>query len=252
MARQDLRQKYAEKAKTVKHEGPEFIPEGKRKARQVQKHAVYGGMVEAMDLAVGKVLGALDRLKLADRTTVVFMSDNGGLSTSEGSPTSNVPLRAGKGWMYEGGIREPMIIRTPGVTKAGSTCETPVISTDFYPTLLELGGLPPIPKQHVDGVSLVPLLKGKPLDRGALFWHYPHYGNQGGAPTGAVREGDWKLIEWYEDGRLELFNLKEDLGEKNDLSTKHPDRVKALHEKLKKWRQETGAKMSTKNPRYKG
>ncbi len=132
-----------------------------------------------MDRGVGTVLNKLEELGLADNTIVIFMSDNGGLATSEGSPTSNVPLRGGKGWLYEGGIREPMIIRAPGTTTGGSTCDTPVISMDFYPTILELAGLPLRPRQHVDGRSLVPLLRGRPLDRGPLFWHYPHYGNQG-------------------------------------------------------------------------
>ncbi|MFZ5831206.1 MAG: sulfatase, partial [Planctomycetota bacterium] len=150
IARGDLQKKYEEKAKTVRQTGPEWIQEGTREARQVQDHAVYAGMVEAMDSAVGKVLDALDRLNLAENTVVVFMSDNGGLSTSEGSPTSNVPLRAGKGWMYEGGIREPLIVRWPAGTKPGSTCGTPVISTDFYPTLLEIAGLPAAPQQQVE------------------------------------------------------------------------------------------------------
>jgi arylsulfatase A-like enzyme len=213
----------------------------------VQDHAVYAGMVEAMDQAVGKVLAALDRAGVANRTVVVFFSDNGGLSTSEGHPTSNLPLRAGKGWLYEGGIREPMIFHAPGVTKAGSTCATPVISTDFYPTLLELAGLPPLPRQHVDGVSLVPLLKGTPLVRGPLFWHYPHYGNQGGRPGGAVRDGDWKLIEWYE-GRVELFKLKDDLGEQHDLARENPAKAKELQARLAAWRSEVGAKMPTPKP----
>lgn len=251
MARPDLQEKYAEKAKTVKHDGPDWIAEGTRQARQVQDHAVYAGMVEAMDGAVGKVLDALDRLGLAENTVVVFMSDNGGLSTSEGSPTSNVPLRAGKGWMYEGGIREPMIVRWPGVTRAGSTCERPVVSTDFYPTLLEIAHLPARPEQHVDGVSFVPLLRGSDASpRAAIFWHYPHYGNQGGAPAGAVREGDWKLIEWYEDGRLELYNLRDDVGEHHDLAAEHPEKVEELHAKLVTWRQSAGARMPSPNSNY--
>src|SRR5262249_23247489 len=154
-------------------------------------------------------------------TIVVFTSDNGGLSTSEGHPTSNVPLRAGKGWPYEGGIRVPWIVAAPGITRPGSACDTPVISTDFYPTLLELAGLAPAPKQHRDGVSLVPLLQGNPLERGPLFWHYPHYGNQGGAPCGIIRDGTWKLIEWYEDGRRELFHLRDDPSERHNLADTH-------------------------------
>ena len=150
------------------------------------------------------------------------------MSTAEGHPTSNLPLRAGKGWLYEGGIREPWIIRAPGVTKPGSVCDTPVISTDFYPTLLELAGLPLCPEQHLRRREPRAAAQGRRTRaRRPLFWHYPHYGNQGGAPAGAVRDGDWKLIEWYEDGSLELFNLRDDLGEKNNLAAKEPQRVQA-------------------------
>jgi arylsulfatase A-like enzyme len=193
----------------------------------------------------------LEKSGKADNTIVIFMSDNGGLSTSEGSPTSNLPLRAGKGWMYEGGIREPLIIRVPGVTKAGAVCDTPAMSTDFYPTLLDLAGLPLKPEQHRDGVSLKPLLAGGTLPARPLFWHYPHYGNQGGAPCGCIREGDWKLIEWYEDNRAELFNLKDDIGEKTDLAAQMPDKVKDLTAKLHAWRKEVGAIMPTPNADWK-
>jgi len=250
MAREDLKEKYQQKAKTVKSEGPKFIPEGARQARQVQDHPVYGGMVEAMDLAVGKVLGKLEEVGLDKNTVVIFMSDNGGLSTSEGSPTSNVPLRAGKGWMYEGGIREPMIVRWPGVTKPGSTCAEPVTSTDFYPTMLEMAGLPLRPKQHLDGVSFAPLLRGGKMNRGPIYWHYPHYGNQGGSPTGAVRSGDFKLIEFFEDNHVELYNLREDIGERKDLAKSLPDKTRELTEMLHKWQKETGAKFPTPNPKY--
>lgn len=251
MAPADLKAKYDKKAKTVERTGPDWLSEGSRQARQVQDHAVYAGMVEAMDSAVGKVLQALDRLDLAGNTVVVFMSDNGGLSTSEGSPTSNVPLRAGKGWMYEGGIRVPMIFKWPGVTQPGSTCDTPAVSTDFYSTLLDIAGLASKPRQHLDGASLVPLLKrtGAP-DRDAIYWHYPHYGNQGGAPSGAIRAGDWKLIEWYEDGRLELFNLQEDIGERYNLASQYPEKTAQLHARLKAWRTNVGARMPTPNARY--
>ena len=248
MSRKDLKEKYARKKGSLEIEGPVWGSERARKVRLVQEHAVYAGMVEAMDLAVGKVLGGLDRLGLAEDTVVFFMSDNGGLSTSEGHPTSNLPLRAGKGWIYEGGIREPMLVRWPGVTRAGRACATPVTSTDFYPTILEIAGLPARPAQHVDGVSMVPLLKGRKLDRGPLFWHYPHYGNQGGAPAGAVRDGDWKLVEWFEDGRVELFNLREDIGEKRDLARAEPARAAELHAMLKRWRAEVGAKMPEPYP----
>ena len=249
MAREDLRKKYEAKATLLPTNHPAWGKEHDSKVRLVQDHAVYAGMVEAMDQAIGKVLAELERQGLADNTIVIFTSDNGGLSTSEGHPTSNLPLRGGKGWLYEGGIREPMIIRVPGVTKPRGICETPVMSTDFYPTLLELAGLPQRPQQHVDGMSLVPLLKGDPLARGPLFWHYPHYGNQGGAPGGVVRDGDWKLIEWYEGG-VELYNLASDLAEKHNLAAENPAKLKELQARLAAWRKEVGAILPTANPNF--
>ncbi len=197
--REDLVAKYEARAAEIM--GEQFAEEEQawpvddpRRVRILQKHAVYAAMVEAMDAAIGRVLTHLDELGIADNTVICFTSDNGGLSTSEGSPTSNLPLRGGKGWVYEGGIREPFLIRWPGHTEPGSVCDEPVISTDFYPTLLEIAGAPLRPEQHLDGVSLVPLLTQEgSLDRDALFWHYPHYANQGGFPGGAVRMGDFKL-----------------------------------------------------------
>ncbi len=250
MARPDLEAKYEAKTKLIDFAGPEWLPEHIRKTRQVQNHAVYAGMVEAMDAAAGTVLSALDRLGLARNTVVLFMSDNGGLSTSEGHPTANIPLRAGKGWLYEGGVREPMIIRAPKLTRPGAVNDHAVTSTDFFPTILELAGLAPHP--DIDGVSLVPLLSGGELaEARPLFWHYPHYGNQGSAPGGAVREGDWKLIEWYEDNGLELFNLAADISERYNLAAQHPDIAKALQAKLRAWLDETGARMPTPNPNFK-
>jgi len=251
MSRKDLKKKYRAKAEKLgllkkeqfAKEEQNFPSSRQRKVRIVQSHAVYGGMVEAMDQAVGKVLDKLEQLNLAKNTVVFFTSDNGGLSTSEGSPTSNLPLRGGKGWLYEGGIREPYLVRWPGVTPPGSTCDVPVTSTDFYPTILAMAGLPPNPEQHKDGRSLVPLLRGeKKLTRDALYWHYPHYGNQGGFPGGVIRMGDWKLLERLEDGRVHLYNLAEDIGEKNDLAEKYPQRVKAMRDKLHAWYKEVGAK----------
>jgi arylsulfatase A-like enzyme len=246
-ARPDLVAKYQLKQAAAPPDA--WGTERSSKVRLVQNHAAYAAMLEQMDTAIGRVLAALERNGLAGRTVVVFMSDNGGLATAEGHPTSNLPLRAGKGWLYEGGIREPWIIRAPGVTQPGSTCDTPVTSPDFYPTLLELAGLPLRPRQHVDGMSLVPLLKGEPLARGPLFWHYPHYGNQGGAPGGVVRDGDWKLIEWYEGG-VELYNLANDLGEKHDLAAENPEMVKELQAKFAAWRKDVGALMPTANPNF--
>jgi arylsulfatase A-like enzyme len=251
IGRPDLVEKYQKKAERLGLlEKEQFADEEQvwptdqpRRVRVVQSHAVYAAMVEAMDQAVGKVLAKLDELGLSDRTAVFFMSDNGGLSTSEGSPTSNLPLRGGKGWLYEGGIREPFLIRWPGVTRPGSTCSVPVTSTDFYPTILEMAGLPLRPERHKDGVSLAPLLRGgASLDREAIYWHYPHYSNQGGFPGGAVRMGDWKFVERYEDGRAHLYNLADDLGERNDLAEREPERAAAMRRKLHAWYEEVGAK----------
>jgi arylsulfatase A-like enzyme len=200
---------------------------------------------------VGRVLARLDELGLRDDTLVIFTSDNGGLSTSEGSPTSNLPLRAGKGWLYEGGIRVPLLVRWPGVLESGRVIRTPVISTDFFPTLLEAARLPARPDQHRDGISFVPALRGKQFnpDR-ALFWHYPHYGNQGGTPGAAIRRGDWKLIEFFEDDRVELFNLRRDLGEQDNLAAAHPRRVRDLRRQLRAWQGEVDALRSIMNPEH--
>jgi arylsulfatase A-like enzyme len=257
MAPKQLVEKYRRKAERLGlTEKEQFADEEQilpidepRRVRTVQAHAVYAAMVESMDRAVGKVLDKLDELGLADNTAVFFMADNGGLSTSEGSPTSNLPLRGGKGWLYEGGIREPFLIRWPAATRSGSTCDVPVISTDFYPTILEIAGLPPRPDQHRDGVSLVPLLKGgDSLPRDTLFWHYPHYSNQGGFPGGAIRSGDWKLIERFEDGRVHLYNLREDLGERNDLAERHPDRVADMRTRLHDWYRDVDAEFLRAKP----
>jgi arylsulfatase A-like enzyme len=248
-AKKDLTAKYEAKAAKLPPVEPRFLPEGQVKARQVQDHPVYAAMVQSMDESVGRIMKKLEELGLADRTAIIFMSDNGGLSTAEGTPTANVPLRAGKGWLYEGGIREPLIIKWPGVTQPGARCDVPVTSTDFYPTLLEMAGLPLRPEQHVDGVSIVPLLKGgQSLPRQAIYWHYPHYSNQGGGPSGAVRAGDLKLMEFYEDNHVELYNVKEDLGEKNDLAARMPEKAKELRERLARWRQDVGARMPTPAP----
>ena len=180
----------------------------------------------------------------------MFFSDNGGLSTSEGHPTANLPLRAGKGWLYEGGIREPLIIKWPEITRAGSVCQVPVISNDFYPTLLQAAGLPLNPKQHTGGVNIVPLLMSKTIKNRALYWHYPHYGNQGGSPGAAIREGDWKLIRWYETGKEELYNLKKDIGEMNNLVVKDAKIAQKLSLKLDAWLTKEKAVFPEKNPNY--
>lgn len=256
-APRDLVAKYRAKAEKLGLVGkPEFADEEQvwptdkpRRVRTLQRHATYAAMVETMDTNVGRVLEKLKELGIEDDTIVCFTGDNGGLSTSEGSPTSNLPLRGGKGWLYEGGIREPYLIRWPGVTKPGSTCDEPVISTDFYPTLLEAAGLPLLEKQHQDGVSLVPLLKqAGEIDRDALFWHYPHYSNQGGMPGGAIRMGDYKLIERFEDGRVHLYNLAKDIGERTDLAAEMPDRVGAMRGRLHDWYDDVDAKFLVARP----
>ncbi len=242
MAPKDLVQKYAKRALDVEGEefGEEeqnFLRDKPRRVRQVQKHAVYAGMVEAMDRAVGKVIDKLDELGLMDDTMVIFTSDNGGLSTSEGMPTSNLPLRGGKGWVYEGGIREPFFCYVPGTT--AGTCAHPVMSIDVFPTVLDWCG---VEQREVDGVSMLPLARDEGADDRLLFWHYPHYGNQGGFPSGAVRDGKWKLIERYEDGRVHLYDLEADIGEKNDVAAEHPKRVKEMRAALHGWYREVGAK----------
>ncbi len=251
MSRPDLIKKYENKAKSIDSTLVRFIPEGKRKARQVQDHAVYAAMVESMDLAVGKVISAIDDLGLSDNSIIIFMSDNGGLSTSEGSPTSNLPLRAGKGWLYEGGIREPMFIKWPQISKSPEEINFPVISNDFYPTILEMCGLPLNENQHKDGLSLVSLLNGeKKLNRENIFWHYPHYGNQGGGQAAAIRSGDYKLIYFFEDKPSELYDLSADIGEKNNLIEEMPEKSKELEKILREWQKKMGARIPAINPDY--
>ena len=248
-ARADLVAKYEKKKLSAPPDA--WGRERARDVRLVQNHAPYAAMLEQFDTGLGRVFAALEKNGLTDRTIVVFMSDNGGLSTSEGHPTSNLPLRGGKGWPYEGGTRVALIVSAPGITQPGTTCDTPVISTDYYPTLLELAGLPARPAQHRDGLSFVPALRGQRTPRRApLYWHYPHYGNQGGAPHGAIRDGDWKLIEWFEDGALELYHIPQDISEKTNLAAQHPDKVAALRTKLVAWRQDVGALMPTPNRDY--
>jgi len=220
-----------------------------------QHNPVYAAMVESVDDSVGGVMKKLEELKISDKTVIIFTSDNGGLIGHRREfwhdTTSNLPLRRGKAHVYEGGIRVPQIIKWPGVAKPGSISNEPVTSTDFYPTMLEIANLPLKPKQHIDGLSLVPLLKGKSkLDREAIFWHWPHYHPEGGTPYGAVRKRNWKLIEFFEDGHLELYNLKKDIGEKNDLAEKEPQKTAELHNLLKNWRKEVDAQMPTPNLDY--
>ena len=219
-ARSDLVAKYEKKKLSALPDA--WGRERARDVRLVQNHAGYAAMLEQLDTALGRVFAALEKNGLT-----------------------------GKGWPYEGGTRVAWLVSAPGITKPGTTCDTPVISTDYYPTLLQLAGLPAKPEQHRDGVSLLPQLKGERTSRGKpLYWHYPHYGNQGGAPHGAIRDGDWKFIEWFEDGAVELYNIPQDISEKTNLAAQHPEKVAALRAKLIAWRTEVGAVMPTPNPNY--
>jgi arylsulfatase A-like enzyme len=220
--------------------------------RLLQSDPVYAAMIDNLDANIGRLLHALEEQGQADNTLVIFTSDNGGLATSEGSPTCNAPLAEGKGWMYEGGTRVPLLVRWPGVVKAGSACPVPVTSTDFYPTLLEAAGLDLRPRQHVDGVSLLPLLKGSSsLNREAIFWHYPHYGNQGGRPGASVRMGDHKLILFFEDEHVELYDLRRDPGEKQDLSKTQPALAAQMKSTLVEWQRRVMARIPEPNPDWK-
>lgn len=235
-----LVKKYKQKRETLgladEERFKEYAFDGKSiKYRDKQDHATYAAMVESMDLAVGNVLEAVKAKGIEDNTVVVFFSDNGGLSTSEGSPTANTPLRAGKGWLYEGGIREPAIIKWPGVAKP-AVSDAVITSMDFYPTILGMAGLPLRPDLHQDGKSLVPLLKNEIENvHEATFFHYPHRSNQKGRPSSAIRKGDHKLIVFFDDGRKELYDLSQDIGETENLVDKMPELAASLHGELKSW-----------------
>ncbi len=211
-----------------------------------QKNATYAALISTVDESLATIRAALKRLKLEDNTIIIFNSDNGGLLPT----TDNSPLRAGKGSAYEGGVRVPLIVHWPGVTKAGTIENTPAISLDLYPTILEMTGIKPLQSQ-VDGVSLAPLLKsGTKPDREAIFWHYPHYHPGGATPYSAVRSGDYRLVHFYEDGRDEMYNLALDVSEARDLAATEPDRAKALRSKLDAWLKSVDAQLPTPNPAY--
>lgn len=232
---------------------PGLIAEGNSSTVTKQFNASYASMVASMDENVGKVIDALRKNGIDENTYVIFTSDNGGLTTISGTraaPTSVVPLRAGKGWAYEGGIRVPLIISGKGIEQ-GSVSGTPVISTDFYPTILSLAGLPQIPDQHVDGENLSPLLLGgESPARESIFWHYPHYHSSGWTPGAAIRMADWKLIEFFETGTVELYNLAIDPGEGDDLSAVNVAEREKLLGELHRLQKETGALFPEKNENY--
>ncbi len=218
----------------------------------LQKNPIYAAMVENLDQNVGRLTAKLDSLNLTDNTLVIFTSDNGGLATLEGPntpATNNAPFREGKGYLYEGGLRVPLIVRWPDAVKAGTTSSQPVVSYDLLPTVCDICQLNA--PGDLDGISLKPLFEGaEKLDRDALYWHYPHYGNQGGKPGAAIREGDYKLIEFYETGRRELFKVSEDLSESTNLTDVAPELVRRLADKLEGWRKSVNAEMPIPNPDY--
>ncbi len=218
-----------------------------------ENNPVLGAMIEELDDSVGRLLKKLEDLKLSDKTIVVFFGDNGGLERD----AKQTPLRSGKANLYEGGIREPLIVRWPGVVKPSSTCSEPVISVDFFPTFVEILGLKNRITNTIDGVSLLPLLtQTSPLSPRAIYWHYPHYHSSSIGPCGAVRAGNYKLIEWYDEticgpgNELELYNLKEDIGERNNLAGEMPDKTRELKKMLTAWRSHVNAQMLTPNPNY--
>ena len=233
------------------------------KSELIEKHKasfnpLYAAVVETLDESVGRLLGALDELKLTDKTLVVFTSDNGGLHVPElreDAATHNTPFRAGKGYVYEGGLRIPLIVRLPGVVSAGKIVDTPVINTDWLPTILDLCGVS-FDAKHSDGVSLAALLRGSdgsdasPLSNRPLMWHFPHYTNQGGRPAGAIRVGQWKLIEHYEDNRLELFDLSRDLSEERNLAATESNRAAEMQSQLAAWRKSVNAQTNSPNPNF--
>lgn len=253
--RKDKLDKYRKKAAAMGLKKRDGVPVYRSFSRAQQDNDAYACMVESMDENIGRILDTLKRLKLEEDTIVIFFSDNGGLSTGAhpNMPTSCLPLRAGKAWVYEGGIRVPLIIRLPGRVKAGLKVDEPVISNDLYPTILDLAGLPLRPEQHVDGVSLKALASGdqESLAREAIYFHYPHYHHINTmGPAGAVRLGDYKLVEVYETGDIELYNLKDDIGEHKDLSAEMPELAARMQKMLHDWRTESGSKMTTLNPDY--
>lgn len=247
-----------------------LLPNRTVKIRQRQDNPEFAAMVESMDESLGRVVARLKELKLEERTIIIFFSDNGGMSAANlGNPnrripeanldrnyaTSNLPLRAGKGWLYEGGVRVPLIVYDPREARKGVDCDAPVISTDFYATILEMVELDSR-KDGIDGMSIVPLMKGEEgrsekIANRAIYWHWPHYSNHGAqSPGGAIRYRDYKLIEYFENNRVQLFDLRADVGEANDLSTLHPGKVEELRRQLHQWRKSVGADMPQANPKY--
>lgn len=225
----------------------EVISKYENRATTEQKNPVYAAMIESVDQGVGRIVQRLKELSIADRTVIIFASDNGGLKEA----TSNAPLRAGEGTLYEGGLRVPLIVSWPGVVQSGQKCHIPVTSVDFFPTILRMARATTLPGHKLDGVNLSRILDGSGgMRRDAIYWHYPHYHIGGATPGGAIRYGDFKLIEFYEDNHVELYNLSEDIGERNDLAQKMPEHAEHLRNMLAEWREAVGAAMPTQNPDF--
>ena len=250
------------------YSGYQVFPNQSVKIKQHQDNVQFAGMVESMDESLGRVMDKLKELNIEDRTLVIFYSDNGGMSAAnfwdperivsedevdKAYSTSNLPLRGGKGWLYEGGIRVPLIVKWPDSPLQNVKSDEPVISPDIYPTVLELLGLRQQGAQ-TDGMSILPLLNGETaLNREAIFWHFPHYSNHGmQSPGGAVRAGDFKLLEYYETGNVQLFNLIKDIGEQHDLAATNPEKAAELKEMLHQWKDKIGARMMEPNPEFNG
>ena len=229
--------------------GKRFAFDRTQEVRQVQDNPLYAGMMESMDTAVGIVLDSLRASGQADNTVVIFTSDNGGVSSGDGYATSCLPLRGGKGRQWEGGIRAPLYIYWPGVTQS-STNSTQVQHIDLFPTIAEIAGASNETYANVDGRSLVNILRGGKLEPRNLYWHYPHYGNQGGEPSAIVIRDQWKLIHYFEDDRNELYNIDADIGEQQDLAATHPERVAAMYKELKDWQTSVQATETSTNPMF--
>ena len=234
--------KYREKAERMGIQEKGYRMERVLPIRQLQDNPIYGGLVETMDDAVGIVLKELSDQGLVDNTMVIFTSDNGGVASGDNFSTSNLPLRGGKGYQWEGGLRVPYFIKVPGL-EAGES-DYPVTGADFYPTILDLLGIGLQPDQHKDGISLKPILSGIDYSESRpLFWHYPHYGNQGGEPSSVIRKGEWKLIHYWETNEQELYNLASDPGELMDVANQHPQVVDRLSEQLQQYLTEMNANL---------
>jgi arylsulfatase A-like enzyme len=221
----------------------ELVEKYKQKPGGKQKNPVYAAMVENLDQNVGKVLAELDRLKLTEKTLVIFTSDNGGLMGNPSNPiTNNDPLRSQKGYPYEGGIRVPTVVKWPGKVAAGKQSDLPIVTLDWAPTILDYMGLNP-QEQGGDGRSLVEVLKGNVLESRDLFWHFPHYRGADVVPYSIIRSGDHKLIHYFDMQPDELYFLVDDPRETTNLANQFPARVSQLRASLKAWWQETGARM---------